>query len=202
MGFLTDTVEKAGRKARRRGHVPDWMALAPVAGGVAIAVVVAVSMLLPSGSSGPAQIVGPGGILVTPGTGTTATVPTAATVPTGGGSTAVPATTAPAARLESVEKTDGTRVDLDADAVTTAKAAAIATWTGRWDGVAVLGEPGAAPTAYPNASLTRIRVLGISPDNISFVAEVDLNADAVADTTMQVTVQRHDGTWVFPIVGA
>jgi hypothetical protein len=207
MGFLTEAAEKSAQKAIRRTHVPEWMALAPVAGLALIGMILLVAWVLPSGGTPDGAITGPAGITYIPSNGDEET-PAAPQENPGTPQETVPATnpgptpTTVAASRVSVEKTGGGTVEIDSAALAVAKAAAVAIWTANWDGVPVDGTPTSdEASAYPDAKLASIKVRTVDPTLISFVADIDVDGDGDADSTTAVNVQSQGGKWVFIVVG-
>lgn len=185
MGFLTDTAKKAGKRARKRAHVPEWMSLAPIAGGVAIGVILLAAFVLP-GASQPTDDQGGNNPLP------------ASTAPADGtpSDTEAPTTSAPGATVET-DKVDGGKVRVPEAAYTTAQQAALATWNGVWDGVNVAGQTPVSDSVYPDAKILTLKVFSIDLTAISFIASVDIDGNGSEDTSMQVTVVRDSSGWAF-----
>jgi hypothetical protein len=169
MGQLTDYVREGFRRRRKPwqgGEVPDWWGLAQwgALGGVGIILLVSgIAAANGSGSSGDDTGDGPGAFPVLSGPPVTSTSgPAPSSAPTSApsaGPTATPAT-GPDADFTSLDPVDvpltgsGALISAPEGAVNLARAGALASARGQWDGIPIVGRRQTPRTRHPQATLT------------------------------------------------
>lgn len=223
MGFLSQNADKAFKKASKRAYVPPWWKPASyLAGGVVVALVIVVgvtnrdqdpvqyasaeevdgteqvdtvrqeiiinpSAITPSGSTSQS--------VVTPSTPTSSSP--APTVPTQSASSA-PASTSPGELPTSL----GGTITVDPQALTLARKAALALYTGGFSGIPIYDnlQPPAITRAWPKASLESVE----SADDLSgqgyvfqVVVDPDSGSGPEAPREVQVIVLQSGNSWYF-----
>ena len=187
---LRNPPSRAEKFLTRVPELPSWWALFQIIAAAAVAVVLLMSLM--SNSTPPGGVTSQPPPPPPPGSGTPL-------IPTPGPSATSPAQSpSDSAEDRQLSLSDGTTVTVPGRAYDVAERAAVAIYSGTFDGIPVTVTPNPSAVSYPNPQLLGLDVVSASPTEYVFSARVNLEPTKPSSVAVTaVTVVLDNGEWVY-----